>query len=100
MSLKRYTPHGPKKTKPFRTPTSNRAGRVPYPVVAGIIVVGLAATIAATRYLKAVLFGIPPNDPAIIIAAAALMLVVAVLAGYLPARRTSRVDPLVALRHE
>jgi len=44
------------------------------------------------------LYGLPPRDPATLAAAAAIMLATCALAGYVPARRASRVDPIVALR--
>jgi predicted permease len=64
------------------------------------IALGLPATIAATHGIKSLLFGIGASDPVTIAGAAALMLAVAVAAAYVPARRASSVDPLVALRHE
>jgi ABC-type antimicrobial peptide transport system permease subunit len=53
-----------------------------------------------THVLESHLYGLAPNDPGTMVAAALLMLAVATLAGLLPARTASRVDPLVALRHE
>jgi ABC-type antimicrobial peptide transport system permease subunit len=46
------------------------------------------------------LFGLKPNDPATLIGSAALLFAVALLAGFVPARRASRVQPMQALRHE
>ena len=60
--------------------------------LAGVIV-GLAAGLLAARSLSAVLFGVPPSDPASMIAAAGLLGVTAMAACYVPARRASRVDP-------
>jgi len=54
----------------------------------------------ATRPLSAMLFNVDARDPATLIAAALALTIVAALAGYVPAWRASRVDPLVALRHE
>jgi len=68
-------------------------------VVAGVVI-GLLASLAATRTASSLLFGLRPNDPPTIAAATLLLLVVAALAGYLPARRASRVDPMTALREE
>ncbi len=68
-------------------------------VVIGVII-GLSAALGATRLIASFLYGLTPNDPLTIALAALLLLVVAALAGYLPARRASRVDPMVALRHE
>jgi ABC-type antimicrobial peptide transport system permease subunit len=64
------------------------------------IALGLAAALAAGHLVTTVLFGLAPTDAVTIAAAIALMIVVASLAGYVPARRASRVDPLVALRYE
>jgi putative ABC transport system permease protein len=64
------------------------------------ILMGLAIAFAATRWLDALLFEIQPYDPATFAGIPALLLVVAAVACYLPARRAARVDPLVALRSE
>jgi predicted permease len=69
-------------------------------MVATGVAIGLVATLAVTRLISAKLFGISPNDPVTVVGAALMMLGVAVLAGFLPARRASRVDPMVALRYE
>jgi ABC-type antimicrobial peptide transport system permease subunit len=61
---------------------------------------GLLASLAGTRVLAGVLFGLSATDPATLAGAILLLLVVAALAGYLPARHAARVDPLVALRAE
>jgi len=62
--------------------------------------IGLAASLAMTRLLTSLLFGVEPTDPWAMSVAVALMVSVAALAGYIPARRASRIDPMVALRHE
>ena len=64
------------------------------------IVIGLGATWAATRWVASLLFGLQPHDPLTIGLAALVLLAVAAMAGYLPARRAARVDPLVALKYE
>jgi predicted permease len=68
-------------------------------VIIGVII-GLSAALWATRLIANSLYGLTPNDPLTIGLASMLLLTVAALAGYLPARRASRVDPMVALRHD
>jgi len=63
----------------------------------GIVIGGLAA-LAGVRVLTTFLFGVRPLDPAAFAGAAALLIAVALVAAYLPARRATRVDPLLALR--
>jgi predicted permease len=62
------------------------------------VLIGIIAGLGATRLIRSMLYGLEPHDPAIFAGAAALLAVVAAVAGYLPARRASRVDPMVALR--
>ncbi len=69
-------------------------------LVAVGIGIGLPVALVSTRLIRSQLFGLEPNDPATICAATLLMLAVSALAGYLPARRAARVDPMEALRHE
>jgi predicted permease len=64
------------------------------------IAAGTLAVLEASRLVASFLFGLKPNDPLTIAGAALLMVAAAALAGYLPARRASRVDPMVALRYE
>jgi predicted permease len=64
------------------------------------IAIGVPAAIAGTRFVRSMLFGLGLADPVVFISAAALLALVAALAGFLPARRASRVDPIVALRYE
>jgi predicted permease len=69
-------------------------------MVAAGMTIGLGSALATTRLISTLLFDLTPNDPATIAAAALLMTAVAALAGYLPARRAARVDPMTALRCE
>jgi predicted permease len=64
------------------------------------VVVGLAGALAMTRLLRTLLFGVTPNDLLTFILVTAGLLFVAFLACYLPARRATKVDPLIALRYE
>ena len=64
------------------------------------VVSGLAIALAAGRLVTTLLFGLPPRDPLTMIVAVAVMALVSALAGYLPARRASKVDPMVALHYE
>jgi putative ABC transport system permease protein len=64
------------------------------------VVLGVPAAWTASRLVKSMLFGLEPADPATIGGAMLLLSTAALVAAYLPAWRASRVDPLVALRHE
>jgi predicted permease len=64
------------------------------------VVLGVPATMAATRLVGSQLFGLTPSDPPTFIAAILAIAIVALLAAYFPARRATRVDPMVALRDE
>jgi predicted permease len=64
------------------------------------IAVGVPIALAGTRLIKSMLFGLGATDPWAIGAACAILAVIAALAGYIPARRASQVDPMVALRYE
>ena len=70
----------------------------------GLAGIGIAASVpgalAASKLVESFLFGMRPNDPWALAAAVATLLVAALVAGYLPARKASSIDPMVALRHE
>ena len=74
-------------------------GEAMVPIAAGIVC-GLAASLLVTRALRSLLFGVTPLDAVSFATAPAILAAVALLACYLPARRATRVDPLVALREE
>ncbi|HTQ97437.1 MAG TPA: ABC transporter permease [Candidatus Acidoferrum sp.] len=63
-------------------------------------VFGIGAAVGLTKYLNSLLFGVKPFDPITFVSVVALLFVVALAACYIPARRASQVDPMIALRHE
>ena len=64
------------------------------------LAISVPAALSASRLVKSFLFETEPNDPGILVVAGVVLVSTAVLAGYAPARRASRIDPLAALRHE
>jgi ABC-type antimicrobial peptide transport system permease subunit len=64
------------------------------------LLISVPAALIAFRLVKSLLFNAQPNDPGTLALAGAVLLSAAILAGYAPARRASRIDPLAALRHE
>ena len=69
-------------------------------LIAAGTVIGLTAALAMTRFIAGELYGVKPNDPATLLMAIVLILLVGGLACWTPARRAMRVDPMVALRYE
>jgi ABC-type antimicrobial peptide transport system permease subunit len=67
--------------------------------VAGIVL-GIVGALGLSSVLETLLYGVPPRDPITLIVVALTLLAVTMLAGYLPARRAARIDPVRALRIE
>ena len=64
------------------------------------LVIGVAGSLLLTRTMRSMLFGVSPNDPLTLACIALLLMFIAMLASYIPARRATRVDPMIALRYE
>jgi ABC-type antimicrobial peptide transport system permease subunit len=64
------------------------------------VAIGLVGALGLTRFLSGLLYGVKPSDPPTLVAVSTLLIAVALLASYLPARQAAKVDPIVALRHE
>ncbi len=64
------------------------------------VTIGIVGAVSVTRFLRGLLYGVAPADPATFGAIAALLVVVSCVASYVPARRATRVDPMTALRAE
>jgi ABC-type lipoprotein release transport system permease subunit len=62
--------------------------------------IGVAIALVATHAIQAQLFGVGARDPAVFVGAAVVLLLVALVASWVPARRAARVDPQIALRAE
>jgi predicted permease len=70
-------------------------------VMVGIgAVIGIPVALALTRLLTSFLYGLTPQDPFSIVVSTAILLAITALAGYIPARRATKVDPMIALRYE
>jgi len=74
-------------------------GEVARMVIVGVML-GAVAALASTRLVRSLLYGLSASDPATVIVSVAVLTVVAVAAGALPAWRAARVDPIAALREE
>jgi ABC-type antimicrobial peptide transport system permease subunit len=64
------------------------------------VAIGICCALGLTRLVNSMLFGLKPYDPATLCWVAALLMMISLLAGYVPARRASRIDPIRALRHD
>ena len=64
------------------------------------LLIGLIGSVAVTRFLSSLLFGVTPTDPLTFVGVVCTIMATAMMAAYLPAHRASKVDPMVALRHE
>jgi ABC-type antimicrobial peptide transport system permease subunit len=64
------------------------------------VAIGLPAAMGASKVIESLLFGVKPGDPRALAAAVAILLSAALAAGYLPARKASRIDPMTSVRHE
>ena len=69
-------------------------------VLAAGLAAGLAISLASVKVLQKMLYGLEPRDTVTMVTAVCLLSAMALLAGYLPARRAPAVDPMVALRYE
>ena len=64
------------------------------------VLIGVPAALGATRLISSLLYGVKATDPMIVVLGVLVIVISALLAGFLPARTASRVDPLIALRYE
>ena len=64
------------------------------------VVIGLIGALILSSFMTTLLFNVKPTDPAVYAVVSFVLIAVALLASYLPARRAARIDPLIALRDE
>lgn len=69
-------------------------------LAAGGLAIGMATALCTSKFIASFLYGMKPNDPLALALAVSILLIAALLAGYAPARKASRIDPMIALRHE
>jgi ABC-type antimicrobial peptide transport system permease subunit len=69
-------------------------------LIVGGVAIGTGLALAVGRFVASMLFNLAPNDPVTIAGAAVVLIALSAIAGYLPARTASRVDPMIALRNE
>ena len=69
-------------------------------LVAAGLLVGIAAALATSKFVASFLYGVTPNDPVALMLGVITLMAAALVAAYGPARQASRIDPLVALRHD
>ena len=64
------------------------------------LAIGLSSALGLSRFVESFLFEVKPNSPAALVFAVAILLIAVLLAGFAPARKASRIDPMTAVRHE
>ena len=64
------------------------------------LAIGMATALGTSKFVTSFLYGMKANDPLALTLAVAILLSAALLAGYVPARKAARIDPMTALRHE
>ena len=65
-----------------------------------LLAIGVPTALGTSRFIESLLFGMKANDPRALTLAVTILLGAALLAGYVPARKASRIDPMIALRDE